>query len=211
MSRAGRSNITWIKSGTLTGKPTVVAGCETLCGTKQYWKIGVTPELPNKRTRFLTELYSRSFIISLNAKDTSGGACVSSWSDVEDLSKHSITVKVMINDNSEKINEYIVFGIEDFLIPITEYGKYTFEIETREYGLDCKKPKNTSKVNLWAMEDGNKNNNNTNEGNGELEGGNENSNNTLEPLTWGGIEAYKFPLAMLIGAGTLLTIISIKK
>lgn len=43
------------------------------------------------------------------------------------------------------------------------------------------------------MEDGNKNNNNANEGNGELEGGNENSNNTLEPLTWGGIEAYKFP------------------
>ena len=115
MSRAGRSEITWVKSGILTGKPTYNyglgdSGCETLCGTKQYWKIGVTPALPNKRTKFITELNTRGFIISLTAKDTEGGVCKGKWGDVKDLAKHSITVNVMIDDDIEGTSEYIVYG-----------------------------------------------------------------------------------------------------
>ena len=43
MSKEGETegDITWLIDKTIKGSPSYVAGCETTCGTKHNWMIGV--------------------------------------------------------------------------------------------------------------------------------------------------------------------------
>ena len=192
--------ITWITSGTLKGNPIYnygvgSGGCETTCGNKQNWKLGVSGKVP-KRTTIKVKPYTHNFIVSLSVQDTEGGACVGSWKDSASEQKHKIEVKVTIygKDGGTSENTYLVIGGSSVLIPISGYGRYKFVIKTDEWGEECNKPKNTSTkyivVSPPDVTDNDGDNDNDDDGNGDT----------------GLIDTYKYPLAMLIGAGVIVAI-----
>ena len=152
-------DITWIKEGTLKGKPSVVAGCETVCGTKQTWKVGVTPALitegkSNREIISQIEANVHQFVIKHSAKDSSGGACTGSYHSDDELAhkfeatiKHSRRGQRLIKDS-----ELMVVGGGMTYFPITSYGSYTFAFKTVEWGENCNKPSNKGRYTVYVSE-----------------------------------------------------------
>ena len=72
-------DITWLIDKTIKGKPSTMAGCETVCGTKHNWMVGVTPAIDTsditKTGRYKiqeiwkrVEAYTHQLVIVFNAK-----------------------------------------------------------------------------------------------------------------------------------------------
>tara|TARA_R110001592_G_scaffold333817_4_gene617855 strand:+ start:346 stop:987 length:642 start_codon:yes stop_codon:yes gene_type:complete len=198
-------------SGTLKGNPTYNYGiggdgCETTCGTKQNWELGIY--LPPKEVRNLikikTPLYTNNLFVRLNPETTEGGICTGKWKLANEPAKHKIKVSLKIYGVGNKIlseNEYKVSGITEVIIPITTYGRYNFTIETDEWGEQCNKPKNTSKKTIY-IEPPKENNGGNEENNGN---GGVNNDNDVEPIN----PLYlKYAIATSIGAGVIIAISS---
>ena len=202
------NGITWIKSGSLVGNPTYNygygdSGCETLCGTRQNWKLGITPKIPNiNKTRIKTELYSKSFIIELNPQTTQGGVCRGQWKLASEPNKHKILIELIIYDKSNKIlstNTHTASGGSPIVIPISAYGRYRFNIKTKEWGENCKKPTNTYSINIQIIEPSNSENSDGGTG----DEGDEESTNGLDTIY------IKYVIATGIGAGVIIAISSL--
>ena len=152
-------DITWLKEGVLKGKPSTAAGCETVCGTKQIWQVGVTPQVETEgktNRQIISQIRPNlhQFVIKHIAKDSSGGACTSSYhSDEESTHKFETTVKHTYKGQRViKDSEIIVIGGEATFIPITSVGNYSFKFKTLEWGENCNKPTNTGAYSVYVSE-----------------------------------------------------------
>ena len=201
-----------IGSGTLKGNPIYnygfgSDGCETTCGTKQNWELGIylPPTEVKNPIKIKTPLYTTNLFVRLNPETTEGGTCTGNWKLAKEPAKHKIKVSLIIYGVGNKIltqNEYKVSGIADIVIPINTYGRYSFTFETDEWGEQCTKPKNTSKKTIYIGPP--KETNGGGEGNNEDNAGN--NNNDVEPIN----PLYlKYAIATSIGAGVIIAISSL--
>jgi len=194
-----------IGSGTLKGSPSYNLGCETTCGTKQNWELGIylPPKEVRNNVKIKTPLYVTNLFVRLDPETTEGGTCTGEWKTAKEPAKHKINVLLKIYGSGNKLlseNEYKVSGIADVVIPINTYGRYSFTFETDEWGEQCNKPKNTSKKTIYIQPiDGGGGENNGGDDNG---GGNGDENPPINPLY------LKYAIATAIGAGTMVAISS---
>ena len=162
---------TWLKEGELYGKPSVAAGCETVCGVEQKWSIGITGDIEkpvrnlSKRTEVKATPYQNQLVLQMIPFDSSGGTCTSNWSETANPFSHKMQVTMSHWKNNRRIVkdlEYVLTGGESsqIYIPITDYGSYIFEFKTLEWGEDCNKPTGTDKYTIIVKEKTNNNNSN---------------------------------------------------
>ena len=205
---------TWLKEGELYGKPTVAAGCETVCGVEQKWSIGITGDIEkpirnlSKRTEVKATPYQNQLVLQMIPFDSSGGTCTSNWSETANPFSHKMQVTMSHWKNNRRIVkdlEYVLTGGESsqIYIPITDYGSYIFEFKTLEWGEDCNKPTGTDKYTIIVKEKTNNNNSNPPI----------NPPVIIEPLT-DDTEEIKpmspaiIPIAMIMGIGIILAVSS---
>ena len=143
------SEVTWIGNGVLYGEPTKFIGCETVCGTKQAWSVGVTPAIVTDGLS-KKEIYAQiiptlhQFVIGHSAQDSSGGACIGDYhSDNQGMHKYQVTIK-HTKDGKKAIRDSknIVVGGNTIFVPIVSRGAFAFTFNTLEWGEDCNKPDN---------------------------------------------------------------------
>ena len=198
-------SIEWLVNGTLKGNPSSFMGCETVCGVKQNWKIGITPTptyKPSKRinrTFIKATPFINNFIISLDVEDTSGGACISKWKTSKPQSSHKVSIKLQQYAQDKKPikdSNFILVGGSTISIPISQYGSYLFEISSLEWGEECNKPSKTAKWTIVVEEP------NTKQNNLADDGADDETTTTL-------INSALYPIAMLGGAGVIIAISSL--
>lgn len=147
---------TELTNGTLLGNPSYAFGCETVCGTKMKWSLNVNQDDINvrggvKKSFIKVQKFNSNFIINMEAEDTAGGVCTGKWKTPDKPQSYvmEVTVKHMYQGKRLlKDSEFLVVSGQPTIIPITEYGSYTFEFEAHEWGEDCNKPSNTQK---WTV------------------------------------------------------------
>lgn len=155
--------VTWLKEGELYGEPSVVTGCETVCGVKQKWAIGITGDIEkpvrnlSKRTEVKATPYQNQLVLQMIPSDSSGGTCTSNWSKTANPFSHKMEVTMSHWKNNRRIVkdlEYVLTGGESsqIYIPITDYGSYIFEFKTLEWGEDCNKPTGTDRYSIIIKE-----------------------------------------------------------
>ena len=145
------NDITWVASGTLYGKPTIVLGCETLCGTKQKWNIGFTPPIGSTNE---IEAYKHQLVIHHDALDSSGGFCASKFHR-KDEGRHKFIATIRQYRDSKLVQqptEIPIVGGTMAFFPLNGEGSYKIEINTLEWGEDCKMPKGIGKYNFRVAE-----------------------------------------------------------
>tara|TARA_R110001632_G_scaffold196053_1_gene317950 strand:+ start:297 stop:920 length:624 start_codon:yes stop_codon:yes gene_type:complete len=190
-------------TGTLKGNPSYLLGCETTCGTKQNWELGIylPPKEVTNPMKIVTKLFSTNLFVKLNPQTTEGGTCTGDWKSAKEPSKHKINITLEIYVGSKMIaeNTYVVSGVADVVIPINYYGKYQFTFETNEWGEQCNEPKNTSKKTIYIIEPKTDNGGSGNSG----DGGAGDNDELINPLY------FKYVIASAIGAGAMIAISSI--
>jgi hypothetical protein len=158
MSKEGTTegDITWLIDKTITGKPTTHAGCETTCGTKHNWMIGITPAIDTsditKTGRYKiqeiwkrVEAYTHQLVLVFNAKTTEGGFCTGSWdSDVSGSHKMKIIVQHYRSGRLHEKSELLLINSVKQYVNINGSGKFTVYASSEEWGEDCIKPKGRS-------------------------------------------------------------------
>jgi hypothetical protein len=160
MSKEGETEgeITWLIDKTIKGKPSTFAGCETVCGTKHNWMVGVTPAIDTseitKTGRYkikeiwnMVEAYTHQLVVVFNAKTTEGGVCTGSWdSDVSGSHKMKITVRQHRGGKLHEQTELmLVNGLKQY-VNINGAGNFTVSASSEEWGEECNEPKGSSKT-----------------------------------------------------------------
>ncbi len=149
-------DITWLIDKTIKGSPSYVAGCETTCGTKHNWMVGVTPAIDTsditKKGRYKiqeiwnrVEAYTHQLVVRFNAKTTEGGICTGSWdSDVSGSHKMKIIVQHYRSGKLHEKTELVLLNGVNQFVSINGAGKFRVYASSLEWGEDCNKPKGRS-------------------------------------------------------------------
>ena len=210
-------DITWLGEGELYGKPVVKGGCEFTCGTKQIWKVGVTPPI---KTQGLTkkEIYKQikplqnQIVIQHIAKDSSGGTCTGGYhTDMESTHKFQVGYKQTYKGKRTiKDSQYYVVGGTSIFLPIISPGNYSFSFKTNEWGEDCIKPKGTDYFKMYVYSPDEEDNADIDLEImlDDLEDDEEELDNDLDVDN---TYYYKYGLSILAASGVILTISSLYK
>jgi len=149
-------DITWLIDKTIKGKPSTMAGCETVCGTKHNWMVGVTPAIDTsditKTGRYKiqeiwkrVEAYTHQLVIVFNAKTTEGGVCTGSWdSDVSGSHKMTVIVKHYRSGKLHEKSELILHNGMKQYVSINGSGKFGISASSLEWGEECNEPRGRS-------------------------------------------------------------------
>ncbi len=156
------SDITWIADGTLKGNPSESGGCETQCGTKQKWSIGIVNEIGkvrnlSRRSEVEATPYTNQIVLKMIPEDTSGGFCTSSWKKSANPSSHKMEVGFSQRKGNVRVMRDSTIQLSggdmgEIYIPITDYGSYIFTFKTLEWGEDCNKPTGTDRYSIIIKE-----------------------------------------------------------
>ena len=158
MSKEGTTegDITWLIDKTITGKPKTYLGCETTCGTKHNWLIGVTPaidtsDITNKGRYKIQEIwkrveaYTHQLVVMFNAKTTEGGVCTGSWDDdVSGSHKMELVIKHYRSGKLHEKSELVLLNGAKQYVSINGAGNFGVSASSMEWGEDCIKPKGSS-------------------------------------------------------------------
>lgn len=215
---------TELASGKLYGNPSYALGCETVCGSRMYWKIYVDTELlgpeyeevpfrrisSTKLTEITVPKHFATLRIEMIPKDTAGGVCVGDWENPDkpvsyimavDM-KHMYGGRRLIKDSTFKVT-----GGQSITIPITEYGSYSFEFSPHEWGEDCNKPNKGNKK--WIIKVIDPSGQDTNGGSNDFDDEPIEPNQDDERETL--FEAYYYPVAMIAGLGVFIAVSALFK
>ena len=114
-------DVTWLESGTLYGKPVNWLGCEVTCGTKQEWKVGVSPAISENES---IDAYNHNLVIMLDPYDSSGGACSGGFHQSDNPMSHRIvaTIKRYHENRLQSEDQVVVVG--GLMGSFALYGEY---------------------------------------------------------------------------------------
>ena len=156
-------DITWLIDKTITGKPSTVAGCETVCGTKHNWLLGVTPAIDTsditKKGRYKikeiwnrVEAYTHQLVVRFNAKTTEGGICTGSWdSDVSGSHKMKMKIRHFRKGKLHEQTELVLLNGANQYVSINGSGDFKVYASSMEWGEECNKPKGSSRTSFRVI------------------------------------------------------------
>ena len=208
-------DITWLIDKTIKGSPSYVAGCETTCGTKHNWMIGVTPAIDTsditKKGRYKiqeiwnrVEAYTHQLVVRFNAKTTEGGICTGSWdSDVSGNHKMKMKIRHFRKGKLHEQTELVLLNGVNQYVSINGSGDFKVYASSMEWGEDCNEPKGSSRISFKVSKEPD-----------NMEYYNPNIDNTYEPM---GSQTplidspYATPLIIGGGVGIMLVVASLFK
>ncbi len=208
-------DITWLIDKTIKGSPSYVAGCETTCGTKHNWLLGVTPAIDTsditKKGRYKikeiwnrVEAYTHQLVVRFNAKTTEGGICTGSWdSDVSGNHKMKMKIRHFRKGKLHEQTELVLLNGANQYVSINGSGDFKVYASSMEWGEDCNKPKGRSQSAFKVSKEPD-----------NMEYYNPNIDNTFEPMSsqTSLIDSpYATPLIIGGGVGIMLVVASLFK